>query len=205
MAPPPPLPPGPSATAARQRAELLDALRGQLDDRPWGAVTMADVATAAGVSRQTLYREFGSRRELGAALVLREADRFLADVEAAVRARPGDPTAALADAFDAFLALAADNPIVAAFLSPSGAEELLPSITVEGGPLLSNAVDRLAGTFREVHPALGPEDAVLVAECVVRLALSHLATPEGPAAMTGAAVATLLGPRLEQLAAGGPA
>ena len=197
----PPMPLGTRATAARQRTELLDALRLQLDERPWGEVTMADVATAAGVSRQTLYREFGSRRELGAALVLREADRFLADVEAAMRGRAGDATGALADAFDAFLALAAGNPIVAAFLSPSGAEELLPSITVEGGPLLTGAVQRLARTFREGHPALPEEDAVLVAECLVRLALSHLATPEGPAAMTGASLAALLGPRLQQLTA----
>ena len=42
---------------------------------------MAEVARAAGVSRQTLYKEFGTRQEFAQAFVLREADRFLGDVE----------------------------------------------------------------------------------------------------------------------------
>ena len=50
---------------------------------------MADVARAAGVSRQTLYNEFGAAAELAQAFVLREADLFLDAVQA--RGRP--PTA----------------------------------------------------------------------------------------------------------------
>ncbi len=184
-----------------QRTVLLDALRAELDRRAWGDITMADVARAAGVSRQTLYREFGSRRELGQACVMREADRFLQDVEAAVRAHGDDPDAALAGAFDAFLRSAADNPLVAALVSPQGADELLPFVTVEGAPLLAEAVSRLSRVIRETWPRLATQDAVLLAECVVRLALSHLATPVGPAHMTGASVATLLGDHLRGLLA----
>ncbi|MGQ5228634.1 helix-turn-helix domain-containing protein, partial [Streptomyces sp. yara] len=40
--------------------------------RPWSAVRMVDVAAAAGVSRQTLYNEFGSKDGLARALVRRE-------------------------------------------------------------------------------------------------------------------------------------
>src|SRR5688572_1846340 len=74
----------PYATAAREllRTTLLDAARELLRDRPWNEVTMAQVAQAAGVSRQTLYNEFGSREEFAQAFVLREGDRFLAAVEA---------------------------------------------------------------------------------------------------------------------------
>lgn len=178
------------------RAKLLDALRAELDVRPWGEVTMADVARAAGVSRQTLYREFGSRRELGQACVLREADRFLAGVEDAVRAHAGDPDDALAAAFDAFLALAEGNPLVVALVSTSGSDELLPFLTVEGGPVLEGAVARLGSVLRGTWPELDPDDVVLLAESVVRLSLSHLSTPAGPARMTGASVAALLGPFL---------
>lgn len=47
---------------------------------------MAEAASAAGVSRQTLYNEFGTRDELGQALVIRESDRFLDAVEEAIDA-----------------------------------------------------------------------------------------------------------------------
>ncbi len=40
---------------------------------------MVDVAAAAGVSRQTLYNEFGSKDGLARALVRREADGYLAE------------------------------------------------------------------------------------------------------------------------------
>jgi AcrR family transcriptional regulator len=42
---------------------------------------MVDVARAAGVSRQTLYNEFGSKDGLARALVLRETDLYLRGVE----------------------------------------------------------------------------------------------------------------------------
>ena len=83
----------PYSVAAREllRDTLLDAARDELRERQWGEITMADIARAAGVSRQTLYKEFGSRDAFAQALVLREADRFLASVETAVRAHIDDP------------------------------------------------------------------------------------------------------------------
>ena len=69
----------PYALAAREllRNTLLDGARDELQRRPWAEITMADIAAAAGVSRQTLYKEFGSRDEFAQVLVMREADRFL--------------------------------------------------------------------------------------------------------------------------------
>ncbi|MBV8216984.1 MAG: helix-turn-helix transcriptional regulator, partial [Solirubrobacterales bacterium] len=51
--------------AVRQllRDRLLDAGRELLRDRTWAQVTMAEIAAAAGVSRQSLYNEFGTRDE----------------------------------------------------------------------------------------------------------------------------------------------
>ena len=53
----------PYPVAAREllRSSLLDAACEELRQRRWSDVTMAEVALAAGVSRQTLYKEFGSR------------------------------------------------------------------------------------------------------------------------------------------------
>ncbi len=83
----------PYSLAAREllRNTLLDAARDELESRRWADITMADIAGSAGVSRQTLYKEFGSRDEFAQALVLREAERFLVAVEEAVRAHLDNP------------------------------------------------------------------------------------------------------------------
>ncbi|MFE3828139.1 TetR/AcrR family transcriptional regulator [Streptomyces sp. NPDC059092] len=80
------------------REALLSAALSALADQPWSAVRMVDVAAAGGVSRQTLYNEFGSKDGLARALVRREADRYLHGVERLLRER--------ADAADRLVAVA---------------------------------------------------------------------------------------------------
>ncbi|MGW6744570.1 TetR/AcrR family transcriptional regulator [Streptomyces sp. NPDC055025] len=63
------------------REALLDAGLSALARLPWSAVRMVDVASAAGLSRQTLYNEFGSKDGLARALVRREVDLYLRGVE----------------------------------------------------------------------------------------------------------------------------
>lgn len=58
--------------AARNRTLLLDAARRLVAERGADAVTMDDVATAAGVGKGTLFRRFGSRS--GLMLVLLDED-----------------------------------------------------------------------------------------------------------------------------------
>jgi AcrR family transcriptional regulator len=58
--------------AARNRALLLDAARGLVAKRGADAVTMDDVAAAAGVGKGTLFRRFGSRA--GLMMVLLDED-----------------------------------------------------------------------------------------------------------------------------------
>lgn len=58
--------------AARNRVLLLDAARRLIADRGAEAVTMDDVAAAAGVGKGTLFRRFGSRA--GLMLVLLDED-----------------------------------------------------------------------------------------------------------------------------------
>ncbi|MFJ8585058.1 TetR/AcrR family transcriptional regulator [Streptomyces sp. NPDC093595] len=73
------------------REALLDAARAALADLPWTAVRMVDVAAAAGVSRQTLYNEFGSKEGLARALLRSEADAYLEGVER-ILGNPGTAT-----------------------------------------------------------------------------------------------------------------
>jgi AcrR family transcriptional regulator len=58
--------------AARNRALLLDAARSLVIERGADAVTMDDVAAAAGVGKGTLFRRFGSRA--GLMMVLLDED-----------------------------------------------------------------------------------------------------------------------------------
>jgi len=193
----------PYSVAAREllRNTLLDAACDELHGRRWADVTMADIALAAGVSRQTLYKEFGSRDEFAQVLVMREADRFLVAVEGAVAAHLEDPAGALAAAFDVFLRAAAENPIVRAIVHKDGAEELLALFTTQGKPLVERAAERLTEVMLAGWPLVEREDAELLSECLVRLAISYAGLPKGPASMTAASVATLLGPYVEKLVA----
>ncbi|MDI9883569.1 TetR/AcrR family transcriptional regulator [Streptomyces sp. HNM0645] len=72
------------------REALLNAALTALAGRPWSAVRMVDVASAASVSRQTLYNEFGSKDGLARALVRREADIYLKGVDRVLAERAGD-------------------------------------------------------------------------------------------------------------------
>ncbi|KOG42113.1 TetR/AcrR family transcriptional regulator [Streptomyces decoyicus] len=105
------------------RESLLDAAYTALMNRPWAAVRMVDVAAAAGVSRQTLYNEFGSKEGLARALVRRETENYLAGVARAL-ARGASAAGTRGDAAGRVVAAAAwtlrtarANPLVRAALT----------------------------------------------------------------------------------------
>lgn len=185
--------------AARDLLEntLLDAMSAELRDRHWSDVTMARVASGAGVSRQTLYKTFGSRPGFLQAYVLREVERFVADIEQALAERRDDPVAAVAAAFAVFLDAAAENELVRAIVSGED-EELLPLVTTQGQPVLALAVGRLEEAVRREWPSVSHEAGRELSETVVRLAISHAALPTASPAETADGVARLLGPFIER-------
>jgi AcrR family transcriptional regulator len=187
--------------AVRQllRDRLLDAGREQLAERTWSAVTMAEIAGAAGVSRQTLYNEFGTRDEFGQALVIREGGRFLDAVEQAIDEHKDDPLAALAAALERFLVIAQDDSLVRVLLADDGTAGLLPLLTTQSGPLLDWASRRLADTIDEHWPGVARSDLDMLADALVRLAISHVTAPRDPPARTAAAITRLLAPSIEQM------
>ena len=54
------------------------------------SITLSDVAKAAGISRQTIYNEFGSRQGLAQGYALRLADRLVDAVDEAIENNVGD-------------------------------------------------------------------------------------------------------------------
>jgi AcrR family transcriptional regulator len=183
---------------------LLDATGMVMARVGWSRVTMADVAAAADVSRQTLYKRFGSRAELAQAYVLREAGRLVALVESAITTRAGDPRAAIAAAFDVFLAAAAEHPLVRAIVGEgegdgaAGGDELLELVTIRGRSVLDTAAHHLSAILRDTWPALSPASADLAGEIAVRLAISTAALPDGPAHLNGGRLGDALAPYLER-------
>ncbi len=71
--------------AARNRERILCAARRLFDERGAGCVSMDEVAEAAGVGKGTLFRRFGSRASLAAA-VLSERERDFQ--EGIIRGKP---------------------------------------------------------------------------------------------------------------------
>jgi AcrR family transcriptional regulator len=180
------------------RESLLDAAYTALARRSWSAVRMVDVAAAAGVSRQTLYNEFGSKEGLARALVRREVDGYLAGVERAL-ATHGDARERLTAAAEWTAATARENALVRAMLTGCWSERL-PSPTLSAVPS-SSAVPAqrradgplpspgdLVGIVRDRAVAVlaGPgtpksdaADLARTCELVVRLAVSCVAAPPG--------------------------
>jgi len=175
-------PEGARASYAEQARELLHerllvAADDLLADREWAAITMADIARGAGVSRQTLYNEFGSRQEFAQAYVLREADRFVGIVEDAIAEHADDPDVALTAALTGVLSAAADSPLVQAMVADEPTGGLLALVTTQGAPVVGAASDRLAAFFAATWPGLSDARARTAADCATRLAISHALLP----------------------------
>ena len=92
---------------------------------------MVDVAAAAGVSRQTLYNEFGSKEGLARALVRREADGYLAGVDGRWPA-PGRRTRG--DAAGRVVAAAAEWTLRTRPRQPAGHGPCSPAAGASGCP-----------------------------------------------------------------------
>jgi AcrR family transcriptional regulator len=190
--------------AVRQllRDRLLDAGRDQLGERTWAQVTMAEIATAAGVSRQTLYNEFGTRDEFAQALVIREGSRFLDAVEEAIDENAEDPLGALTAALERFLTIARDDPFVRLLVGDDGTGGMLPLLTTQSRPVVDWATGRLVTAMGAHWPAVADRDLQDLADTVVRLAISHVAAPRQSPRRTAASITRLLAGSIERMLAG---
>ena len=190
--------PYPQAAKALLRTTLFGAARDELQHRAWSEITMSDVAGAAGVSRQTLYKEFGSRDEFAQAFVIHEGERFLDAVEAAVREHLDDPRAAVGAALETFLRTAGEDPLVRILLSDDGTGGMLPFVTTQGMPVVQWATARLTATIQESWPHAPAEKTQLLAESLVRLAISYVTAPGGSPEEMAASAVSLLGPFIDR-------
>ncbi len=165
---------------ARLRDVALDAAREVVLDRGWAAVRMGAIATQVGISRQSLHAEFGTKEELGNALVMRETAQFFEEVGTRLSAHPGDLAAAVSDAAEYMVTVARANPLLETILTRAaggGDVSLLSLFTVRGEALLETAFTLVRDWVNGQWPAADPADVRLMVESVVRLCQSHILTP----------------------------
>lgn len=186
------------ASRALLRDSVLDAMRDLLLTRDWSAVTLSDVARAAGISRQTIYNEFGSRQGLAQGYGLRLADRLVDAVNAALQAHVGDIYAAFLQGFrDLFTELSAD-PLVISLLTGVAKPDLLQIITTGSAPIITRASERLTTALTHSWVATSDEDAGVLARAIVRLALSYVSMPPEADHDVAADLARLMTPFAER-------
>jgi AcrR family transcriptional regulator len=165
----------------RVRDALLDAGYDAAVTQDWADVRMGDVASRAGVSRQTLYNEFGSKDGLARAVVLRQTGYYLQGVDEALGAASGASISqAIAAAAAYTLERAGDDPLLKAIFTGSRHDDLLPFLTTRSQPLLVASIDALRAWVEHNHPELDPGDVAVATEAAVRLTMSHLTVPLAP-------------------------
>lgn len=165
---------------ARLRELALDAAREVVLDRGWSAVRMGSIATAVGISRQSLHAEFGTKDDLGDALVMREVSIFFDGMLERLDHHPGDLAGAVRDAAAYIFDAAGDNPLLQTILTRAPAQgdlSLLPLLTTRGESLISRAAELFGDWVTAQWPETDADDIRLMVESVVRLALSHILTP----------------------------
>ncbi|NEC02496.1 TetR/AcrR family transcriptional regulator [Streptomyces anulatus] len=161
------------------RQALLDAALRALDDGPWRTVRMVDVAALAGVSRQTLYNEFGTKGGLAGALLRQAADGYLAGVDRALTAPAPDRPAAVALWT---VRAARQDALVKALLTGHWVEGLprpdrRPGSRGRTGGRPPPDPGELLALVRDRMAAVSPEATAGRCEIALRLALSCVIVP----------------------------
>ncbi|WP_163888676.1 TetR family transcriptional regulator [Mycolicibacterium hippocampi] len=159
------------------RDSILDGMREMLLARDWSAITLSDVARAAGISRQTIYNEFGSRQGLAQGYALRLADRLVDQIHDAINHNAGDIYAAFLQGFRDFFTESAADPLVISLLTGTSKPDLLQIITTDSAPIISRCSTRLTESLMSSWVRASEEDAGVLARAIVRLAMSYVSMP----------------------------
>lgn len=177
---------------------VLDAMRDLLLSRDWSSITLADVAKSAGISRQTIYNEFGSRHGLAQGYALRLADRLVDAVGDAIENNVGQMYEAFLAGFRAFFAESAADPLVISLLTGAAKPDLLQIITTDSGPIITRSSAKLTAAFQRSWVNAGAEDSAVLARAIVRLAMSYVSMPPEADHDVAADLARLMTPFAER-------
>ncbi len=181
------------------RDALLDAAYDVVVAGEWANARMLDVARAAGVSRQTLYNEFGSKDAVAEALAIRESQRFLDGTNRVLdELHPTAPADAVYAATEWTIREASNNPLLKAVLTDD-TSDLLPFLTTRSEQILAAARQQIESYWIENWPRIPAGDVALASEVVPRLTMSYLVLPSDGPDGSAEAIATRLAQLVEKL------
>jgi len=158
-------------TAMRRR--VFDALVELMADRPFDAITMADLAARAEVGRSSLYNHFRDKEAVVVAFATEETDRYLAQLKDQLASQTS-PRARLETYVRHHVDTSADfhiglGPELRAILSPESAmamrehvvavEQVLRGILQDGVDQGEFAIDDVDATVSLVHATLSARHA----------------------------------------------
>jgi AcrR family transcriptional regulator len=174
------------------RDRLLDAAEAEVERCGWRDTRMIDIARAVGVSRQTVYNEFGTKQGLLEELVLRLTEHYLRDVAEQLEAHDTF-TDAVAAAVEYSLNRAADEPLLKALLTieSGAADALLPLMMTPTGPVLETISEMLGLYFQTRWPDLDEEEVAVTVDAAARLLVTHIVAPREPAEVVAKRIAWL--------------
>jgi hypothetical protein len=104
----------------------------------------------------------------------------------------GSPSEAIAASTEWTLRVAREDPLIKAVLTDDGTDGLLPYLTTRSDALLAAVTARNVDYLRRHWPDLPGDDIEFVADTLVRLTVSHIVTPAGPADVTAQQIAHLV-------------
>jgi AcrR family transcriptional regulator len=161
----------------RTRERILDSAYALVSRVGLRRTTFEDVAAKAGVSRQTLYRYFGSKDEMVAALMDREADRFLEELQKIPVANT-DLAGAMSKGLMFTFDYLASHPLLS-WIHEHEPDELLPHLRSHWLPILA-AVRHYIEPFMEAEVSEGrmtARRAQMAGDWLSRIAMSYLIVP----------------------------
>ena len=158
------------------RTRVMDAAVELICNEGWSGVTVERLAARLGVRPEIVRDEFGTKDELGAAVVVRETDRFVLGISRRLHEH-ADAGAAVAAAVSYTLTTGAENRLVRAIVAGSDGPDadLSPLAATEFENVVRRVVEAIVHVVRQQRFAdLGGLDVERAVERLVRMTLGHL-------------------------------
>lgn len=173
------------------RERILHAAERRAADGGLNRLRVGQVAADAGVSRQTVYNEFGDKFGLAQAIAVRVTHRFMDAIDV-VLADADSPVDGMRSAITTTLRAAAEQPLIRLAVNRDDQDDMLALMTTDAGPIIQACEQRLSATINTLWPTEHADDVALVVDVAVRTALSHILCPTEPAEASAEKLAKLV-------------
>lgn len=155
---------------------ILDAAQQVFEQYGARRANVEDVARAAGISRSTLYRAYPNKEALLEAVLLRQFDDFLTELDRVAADLP--PREAVVECFARGLALTREIPLLAR-LAESEPDVVTAAGTASQSTLVLGSATRVAATLRRSGATMPDDELHTVAELMLRVSWTYLLNPHG--------------------------